>query len=285
MLKNIVKKTVRKLVQRIRTLSDERSPHGPLDSWAGPYTLNPIFVEVLEHPGCNHQYTWGVVQGVNLAKALGIDRVSIIEFGVAGGRSLLALERIAEKVQSVFGVVVDVLGFDTGIGLTKPMDYRDMPNLWAEGSFPMDVEQLERRLKRARLVLGPVNETVPAFIKQNASPVAFVAFAVDLYSATKHALGLFEADHRLLLPRIHCLFDDILGYTFGDHVGERLAISEFNDSHELIKVSPIYGLRHYVPTQYANRMWEKNYMAHIFNHPLYANHDGSIPRETTHHNL
>jgi hypothetical protein len=285
MLKTLAKKTVRQLVRRIRTIADEPSPHGPLDSWAGPYTLNPTFVEVFEHAHCNHQYTWGVVQGANLAKALGIGRVSIIEFGVAGGRSLLALERIAEKVQSTFGVVVDVFGFDTGTGLTKPMDHRDMPNLWAEGSFAMNVEKLKGKLRRAQLILGPVNETVPAFIEQNAAPVAFVGFDVDLYTSTKHAMALFEADHRLLLPRIHCLFDDILGYTFGDHVGERLAIAEFNDSHEFIKVSPIHGLRYYVPAQYVNHMWEKNYMAHIFHHPLYANHDGSIPRDTPQHHL
>jgi hypothetical protein len=47
-----------------------------------------------------------------------------------------------------------------------------------------------------------------------------------------NALALFEADHRLLLPRVRCYFDDILGFTFGDHVGERLAISEFNESHQ-----------------------------------------------------
>lgn len=283
MLKKVVKKTIRKLVERIREWSDERSPYGPLDSWASPYTLNPSFVEISEHPGCDHRYTWGVVQGVNLAKVLGINRVSVIEFGVAGGRGLLVLENIAEKAQSVFGVTIDIFGFDTGVGLTKPIDYRDMPNLWSEGTFPMDVEKLKGRLKRAQLVLGPVSETVPKFIRANAPPVAFVAFDVDLYSSTKHALALFDAEHRCLLPRVHCLFDDILGYTFGDHVGERLAISEFNASHESVKVSPIYGLQHYVPRRYADRMWEQNYMAHIFDHPLYAVHDGSIPPKALHH--
>jgi hypothetical protein len=82
-----------------------------------------------------------------------------------------------------------------------------------------------------------------------------------------------------MLPRVYCLFDDILGYSFGDHVGERLAISEFNESHENVKLSPIYGLHHYVPKQFADRMWEKNYMAHVFDHPMYGTYDGSIPKE------
>src|SRR3972149_1664776 len=40
-------------------------------------------------------YAWGVLCGVDLAQSLGIDRVSVIEFGVAGGRGLISLERIA----------------------------------------------------------------------------------------------------------------------------------------------------------------------------------------------
>src|SRR5262245_39831350 len=34
---------------------------------------------------------WGALQGVNLAKALGLSRVSFVEFGVAGGNGLTAL--------------------------------------------------------------------------------------------------------------------------------------------------------------------------------------------------
>ncbi len=272
-----VRAAVRKLVGGIRRIAEDPSPHGPLDHWASPYTRNSLFVEVLEHPGCDHKYAWGVVQAASLAKVLGIDHVSVIEFGVAEGHSLLCLERIGERVRSLTGVKVSVFGFDTGTGLPKPMDYRDMPNLWSEGSFPMDAAKLTKQLTHATLVLGPVGETVPKFINQDGPPIAFAAFDVDLYSSTRDALRIFEADHRRLLPRVHCVFDDILGYTFGDHVGERLAIADFNATHASAKISPIYGLDRYVPERYAGRMWEKNYMAHMFGHPLYGQHDGSIP--------
>ncbi len=36
-------------------------------------------------------YVWGVVQGLALAKAIGYPRVSVIEFGVAGGAGLLGV--------------------------------------------------------------------------------------------------------------------------------------------------------------------------------------------------
>jgi hypothetical protein len=75
-------------------------------------------------------YIWGVLQGVALGKVLGMDRVSVLEFGVAGGRGLLALEHIAASVEEMLKIQIDVYGFDTATGLPKPQDYRDCPNVW-----------------------------------------------------------------------------------------------------------------------------------------------------------
>jgi hypothetical protein len=201
----------------------------------------------------------------------------VIEFGVAGGNGLLALERLADAVESIFPTSVDVLGFDTGAGLPKPADYRDMPNLWSEGWIKMDVSKLRSRLSRARLILGLVGQTVPEIVQSGIAPVGFVSFDVDFYSSTLDALKLFDAGEQLLMPRIYCYFDDILGFTFGDHVGERLAITDFNASHVTRKTSPIYGLRYYVSKRYQDRhVWEKMYMAHIFDHSLYGELDGSM---------
>ena len=270
----MLKRTVRKAARILRSWIED--PAGPVDHWAAPFTLNSIYSKIMAQPGCDHDYTWGVMQGLNLAKVLGLKRASVLEFGVAGGNGLLTLERIAETAESIFGVSVDVFGFDTGTGLPKPEDYRDMPNLWSEGFFPMNVEKLKPRLKRAQLVLGPVGETVRKFSSSTPSPVAFIGFDLDLYTSTRDALTIFEADQRLLLPRVYCYFDDIMGYTFGDHVGERLAISEFTASHDRRKLSPIYGLNRYVPRRHAARWWEKYYMAHIFDHESYGTYDATI---------
>jgi hypothetical protein len=81
-----------------------------------------------------------------------------------------------------------------------------------------------------------------------------------------------------LLPRVVSYFDDIMGLTFGDHVGERAAIADFNTTHQLRKVSPIHGLRHYLPWPQSRTMWpEMMYLAHIFDHPLYNENDGLVP--------
>jgi hypothetical protein len=226
-------------------------------------------------------YVWGALQGVNLAKALGFSKLSFIEFGVAGGNGLLELEKIAEKLEPVFDVDIQIHGFDAASGLPKAKDHRDLPNLWQEGFYPMNRERLEQRLKRTKLHLGMVEETVEAFIMSKPAPVAFISFDLDYFSSTLHAFQLLEADQSILLPRIHCYFDDIMGVTFSDFNGERLAITEFNNRSGNRKISPIYGLRYFLPPSYRASMWaEMMYMAHIFDHNLYPRYDGLV-RQTT----
>ena len=62
----------------------------------------------------------------------GIDQISVIEFGVATGVSLLALEHIAAAVEETSGVRISVYGFDAGPGGLPELigDYRDCPDVW-----------------------------------------------------------------------------------------------------------------------------------------------------------
>jgi hypothetical protein len=285
MFEKAVKRVTKGLLWRarsyIRRLDEEvEQNHNDDDHHDYAYPrLNSILIKLLsERRGVlRSNYTWGVLHGVYLAKTLGIKRVSVIEFGVAGGNGLLSLERTAEKIEEVLGIGVDVYGFDTGTGLPKPDDYRDLPNLYTESSFHMDVEALKKRLKKAQLLLGLVENTVPRFIASGAAPVAFVSIDLDYYSSTMQALKILEADQALLLPRIHCYFDDIMGFTFSQYNGERLAIADFNSSHGMRKISPIYGLRHFLPARYSQSLWaEQFYMAHIFDHHLYGLNDGLV---------
>ncbi len=218
-------------------------------------------------------YRWGALCAAFLAKALGYQRISVIEFGVAGGNGLVELEKIAQEVELLSGVQIDVIGFDTGQGLPKPRDYRDLPQLWKEGDFGMDVERLKQRLSSARLMLGPVAETVPRFMAEAPAPVGFISFDLDLYSSTMDAFKLFDANHSALLPRVVCYFDDIIGYSHGDINGERLAISDFNRTHETRKLSQIYGIRYFMKLDH---VWtEMMYMHHAFDHPRYNDYDRS----------
>ena len=111
---------------------------------------------------------------------------------------MLDLEFIAAEVERLSGVMIDVYGFDTGHGLPRPKDDRDLPQLWREGQFGMDVGALQKRLTRAKLILGPVSETVPTFIDAGPAPVGFVVFDLDYYSSTIDAFRLFDAEAALI---------------------------------------------------------------------------------------
>lgn len=266
-----VKKILRGALRRVkRWLSEE--PRGatqlpPFDNsleW-----IRPAFRQL--EPVCPRpNYIWGTLQGVALAKVLGHRRVSVIEFGVAGGAGLLALEQAAAHVERLTGVGVDVFGFDTGSGLPPPTDYRDLPFMWDEGYFAMDVPQLKARLQRAQLQLGRVEDTVRDFLASSFAPLAFVAFDLDFYTGTQHALRVFAVNSDRLLPRTPCYFDDILGFGYSEYTGERLAINEFNAAHAQRKVCPQHGLKFYVPPAHLNAGWvEMMFYLHIFDHPQY----------------
>jgi hypothetical protein len=227
-------------------------------------------------PTLRTHFAWGLLSAGHQAKALQISRISGIEFGVAGGNGLLALESIAQQVAAIYGIDIDVYGFDTGVGLPKPTDYRDLPNLYRESGFRMDVSKLRSRLTRARLVLGDVADTLGEFVASCPAPVGFISVDVDLYSSTTAVFKLLDADHACLLPRVYVYCDDVLGETFSEFTGERLAIAEFNAAHNLRKISPIYGLRYFLRGDDRQEAWpDQMYIAHVFDHPLYGIYAGT----------
>ena len=217
----------------------------------------------------SHSYSWGVIQAGHLATKLEIQRISVLEFGVAGGNGLVALEAISKEVATHYGISIDVYGFDTGAGLPQPEDSLDLPDILCEGDFPMDIEALRRRLTDARLYLGLVGQTVQQFLASHPAPIGFISFDMDFYSSTMQGMKVLEAHEDFLLPRVYCFFDDI--FACGDFNGERLAISNFNAAHRDRKISKIYGLQYFLPHGMVRQMtWDKYYMAYIFNHRLYT---------------
>ena len=286
MIKPHVKKAIKGAVQKARRYvnSLEEEVNGQRDysrdDFAYPW-LNTLFRSILKdgYAVKKPSYAWGVLHAAHLARALSTERISVIEFGVAGGNGLRALEDVAEKVENVFELGIDVYGFDSGKGLPKPRDYRDLPNLYRDAAFPMDVEKLKRQLKKAQLNLGLVEDTVRQFIGSRPFPIAFISFDLDYYSSTAAALKVLAADQALLLPRVYCYFDDIMGFTYCEYTGERLAIAEFNAAQSTRKISPIYGLKYFLPPRFAHMEWaEEMYLAHIFDHDLYGHHDGLVRR-------
>jgi len=192
-------------------------------------------------------YAYGVYWSSFLARQLKIPRVTAIEFGVAGGRGLLALEQASREIGAHLGVEIDVVGFDSGEGMPPPVDYRDLPHIWNAGFYKMEPEKLSPKLNGARLVLGDVRKTVPEWMQNGIkAPIAFVSFDLDYYSSTAVALGIFDGPETTHLPRVHLYFDDLACTDLGcmnAFVGEYLAIKEFNDRNTDRKIGRIEQLR------------------------------------------
>lgn len=215
-------------------------------------------------------YGYCVFNGARLAKKLGYRRISVLEFGVAGGRGLLNLEFHAREVEEAVGIEIDIYGFDTGKGLPQPADYRDLPYHWQEGFFDMDLQKLRARLKNAKLVIGDIKDTAQTFFAEHdPAPVAAIMHDFDFYSSTAAALKMFDGPERYFLPRVFCYFDDTIGSEtelYNDYTGERLAINEFNQEHETKKIAVPYHLL----TRRIREAWHHQiFIYHDFGHRQY----------------
>jgi hypothetical protein len=217
------------------------------------------------------QYVWGILTAAWMARALKIRAIAVMEFGVAGGNGLLAMEAAASEIENLVGVEISVYGFDMGHGMPKPVDHRDAPFAVREGYFPMEPEQLKARLRRAELVLGPVEDTVSEFLRAEHAPIGFVSFDLDYYSSTMQAFGVLGAGSEHLLPRVLCNFQGILWHPWTEFNGARAAINDFNAAHEWRKISPIYGLKYSLPRSEFRRPWtEMMFVTEIFDHERYG---------------
>ena len=72
------------------------------------------------------------------AKKLGINKVSVLELGVAGGNGIIALEKYKRKIEKVLDITIDIYGFDTGEGLPKTEEVNeDLPFFWRTDLYKM----------------------------------------------------------------------------------------------------------------------------------------------------
>jgi hypothetical protein len=193
-----------------------------------------------------------------------------LEFGVAGGRGLLSLEYHAREIARELEIDIDIYGFDTGKGLPTPLDYRDLPYHWQAGFYAMNQETLDSKLTKAKLVLGDINETAQSFFADHEpAPIAAIMHDFDFYSSTAAALRMFDGPEKYFLPRVFCYFDDTIGSEielYNDYTGERLAINEFNRTHDNKKLAVPY----YLLTRPIREVWHHQiFIYHDFGHSRY----------------
>ena len=209
-------------------------------------------------------YLAGILGGTDQAKREGVTKISVMEFGVAGGNGLVLLQEYAAAVEKETGIGIAVYGFDAGGGLPALCgDYRDHPDQWRPSDYKMDEQSLRQRLSdRTTLIIGDIKTTLPDFVAgRKAPPVGFVSVDVDLYSSTVDTLKLFTLPGKSMLRRVPMYFDDtdfVFNHRFA---GEFLAMKEFNQTQNGVRIDIWRGLWKNRP--FPESSWLKNmYMAH-----------------------
>jgi len=187
-------------------------------------------------------YLYCIYNAALLAKKLGHKKISVIEFGVAGGNGIMFLEKYSEKILKEINVKIEIFGFDLREGLNEPKDYRDLPYWFKKSLYKMDYEKLNSKLKNTKLIIGDVKNTIKDFfINNNPPPIGVILNDLDYYSSTKDSFEIFnQSEERFFLPRIFCYFDDVIGTEkemYGINNGELLAIEEFNKENDNKKIN------------------------------------------------
>ena len=213
-------------------------------------------------------YLYCLYHSALLAKKLNIKKISVIEFGVAGGNGVLFIESYIEAIKNELGVEIDIYGFDLGSGLLKPNGHQDLPYWFNENLYKMDFEKLKKKLKKTKLLIGDVKHTINDFFKNyNPAPIAAIFNDLDYYSSTKNSFEIFNHDDKYYLPRIFLYFDDVEGTEkemYGEFNGELLAIKEFNNENKNKKIALNQNL---LTKQIKYKL--KVYYFHNFNHKDY----------------
>lgn len=194
------------------------------------------------------------------AQSIGIKAFSVIEFGVAGGNGLMAMEFYAREISRLFNIEIEVYGFDNAAGLPVIKENnieKELPYIFYGGAYNfMDIEKTKKRLRSAKLILGDIEETLKNFVEiYNPAPIGFISVDVDQYAGTAAILSFLESDDKNFLPRINMYFDDI--EPAAELRGEHRAILEFNQKNQNMKILPE-----------DSRTKEK--ICFRYQHPLYA---------------
>jgi hypothetical protein len=183
---------------------------------------------------------YSLLKAADQAKSLGIQTVSVLEFGVATGAGLMNLAEVAKKVTEATGVKFKIYGFDTGKGMPPALDYRDHPEMYQQGDYVMNAEALRAALpENVQLIIGDVAETTKDFAANLpiTEPVGYVILDVDYYSSSVSALNALKGERpEAYLPMTRVYMDDIFSEEHNPWCGELAAVEEFNQEQKMRKI-------------------------------------------------
>ena len=212
-------------------------------------------------------YETVLLESCKEAKKLGINSVSVLELGVAGGNGIIALEKYKKSIEKNLKIKIDIYGFDTGEGMPQSNLKEDLVFVFKPGQFKIDKDLISKKTN-SKIFYGDIKNTLNEFIKLNPSKISCIFFDLDYYSSTKAFLDQINNLNECLLPRVLCYFDDL-------HVPEKyisningvpLAINEFNSMNTNYKLGA--SVDHILDFKFPLAK-SLVYILHDFNHPDY----------------
>ncbi len=214
------------------------------------------------------RYAFCVLKAADYAKAMGVPKIYAVEFGIAAGAGLVNLAQIGQQVTKATGVEIGLVGLDSGTGMPRPADYRDYPEEFVEGDFPLPDRALVQRNvpPGTRLVYGPIAETAGSFLDELDAPIGFVSLDLAFYSSTVDAMRALLGPADRYLPMTLVYLGAVLMDSANPAVGELLAVAEFNRDHPLRQVHPFTALRE--KRIFKNGAWlNQIHTLHVLDHP------------------
>jgi len=223
------------------------------------------FVKKIEYdliPRC--PYAFGVNLAFVEATKQRIKKILIIEFGVASGAGLFNLAYIAKKLSKIYNIDYEVIGFDTGLGMPPPVDYKDHPEKYRAGDYP-PLNLPENKLpKKTKIHYGEIKETVNLIksYHEQGVKIGFVSVDLDYYSSTTSCLKSLTFDQSFYLSSTVLYFDDVYVIDHNEFCGELLAINEFNQTNKFRKICKMTQLKDW--RIFKNAVWlDQMYFLHV----------------------
>jgi hypothetical protein len=214
-------------------------------------------------------YAYGMLRAADMARFMGKRKVTVCEFGVASGDGLINMAELAGTIRIETGIEMRVVGLDSGQGLPVVDGYKDHPELWSRGDFPMTGrEELQRRIgDKAELILGDIADTVGGFVASldAEAPLGFISVDVDIYSGAKSALRSLAGRPELYTPAVGIYCDDTQFFFANRWCGELRAIEEFNEEHALRKIDEDRSLPGRRPDRTA-AWYRAMFVCHVLDH-------------------
>tara|TARA_B100001989_G_scaffold251778_1_gene231828 strand:- start:169 stop:1074 length:906 start_codon:yes stop_codon:yes gene_type:complete len=213
-------------------------------------------------------YAFGINQAFAIAKEEHVNKIILIEFGVASGAGLFNMSYIASRLSKIYNIDYQIVGFDSGEGMPEPIDYRDHPESYRKGDFPALKLKNSKLPPNTKIFYGDIEDTLKEFHQEiiiQKSKIGFVSIDVDYYSSTRKCLEILKINSENFLSKVPMYFDDINNPDHNQFCGELLAIEEFNKENTKRKICKMTQLRNW--RLFKNALFiDQMYFLHIFDH-------------------